>query len=62
MADNLESRMNFIIEHQAQFATGMQLLKEQQAETQRQVDDNAVRIRQLIETVDKLTRRNGPDA
>lgn len=62
MSDNLESRMNFIIEHQAQFAVGIQVLKEKQAETQRQIDANAARIRQLIDTVDKLTRRNGPSA
>ena len=55
MSDHIESRMNFIIEQQAQFAAGMQLLREQQAEIQ-------VRIRLLIETVDKLTRRNGPNA
>lgn len=55
MSDSIEDRTNFIIEQQAQFATDMQLLKEQQAETQ-------VRIRQLIETVDKLARRNGPNA
>ena len=62
MFDHIESRMNFIVEQQAQFATGMQLLRQRQAETQRQIDANAARIRQLIETVDKLTRRNGPNA
>jgi hypothetical protein len=62
MSDPIEARMNFIIEQHAQFAAGMQLLKERQAETQRQVDENAVRVRELVATVDKLTRRNGPKA
>ncbi len=34
MSDHIESRMNFIIEQQAQFAVGMQLLKERQTETE----------------------------
>jgi hypothetical protein len=34
MAGNIESRMNFIIEQQAQFVTDIQLLKERQTETQ----------------------------
>jgi len=101
MADNLESRMNFIIEQQAQFAVDIQLLKERQADTQRLADANTGMIRQLvdvtmslahnleetdrrlgarieqlaesgahtdrrldalIDTVDKLARRNGPNA
>ncbi len=32
MPDNLESRMNFIIEQQAQFAADIQLLKERETE------------------------------
>ncbi len=62
MADNLESRMNFIIEHQAQFATDIQLLKERQDRTQRVVDATKVRIGELTKFVHRLTRRNGPSA
>jgi len=40
MSDNIESRMNFIIEQQAQFTVDIQLLKERQADTQRLVDAN----------------------
>jgi len=99
MADPIESRMNFIIEHQAQFATDIQLLKERQAESSRMIgqlvdvtmslarhaeesdrrlqslgEETDRRIRELVEsgahtdrrldalidTVDKLARRNGP--
>ncbi|MBI1940066.1 MAG: hypothetical protein HYS33_01005 [Acidobacteria bacterium] len=95
MSDNIESRMNFIVEQQAQFAVDIQLLKERQADAQRMIDANAGMIRQLvdvtmslahhgeetdrrlrelaesgahterrldalIDTVDKLVRRNGP--
>jgi len=95
MSDHIESRMNFIIEQQAQFAADVQLLKERQADAQRMIDANSTMIRQLvdvtmslarhgeetdrrlreiaesgahtdrrldalIDTVDKLTRRNGP--
>ena len=94
MRDPIESRMNFIIEQQAQFAVDIQLLKERQAESSRQIESNAGMIRQLvdvclslahhgektderiralgegvrelgedlralIDTVDKLVRRNG---
>jgi hypothetical protein len=96
MSDHIEARMNFIIEQQAQFAVDIQLLKDRQADTQRQVDANTQMMRQLvdvtmslarhgeetdrrlrelaesgvhtdrrldalIDTVDKLTRRNGPN-
>ena len=56
MADNIESRMNFIIEQQAQFAVDMQLLKERQAESQRQIDTNQEMIRQLIDVSMSLAR------
>ena len=57
MADNIESRMNFIIEQQAQFAVDMQLLKERQAESQRQIDTNQEMIRQLIDVSMSLARQ-----
>jgi hypothetical protein len=56
MADNLESRMNFIVEQQALFATDIQLLKERQADTQRLVDANTVMIRQLVDVSLSLAR------
>ncbi len=49
MPDNFESRMNFIIEQQAQFATDIQLLKERQTESQRMIDANRGMIRQLAD-------------
>jgi len=88
MADNFESRMNFIVEQQAQFAVDVQLLKERQEETRgmigqlvdvamslaRHGEETDRRIRELakagahtehkmnalIETVDKLVRRDSP--
>jgi hypothetical protein len=102
MSDHIESRMNFIIEQQAQFAVDIQLLKERQADTQRMIgqlvdvtmslarhgEETDQRLRQLaasgaetdqrlrglaesgahtdrrldalIDTVEKLTRRDGP--
>jgi ACT domain-containing protein len=106
MAGEIESRMNFIIEQQAQFTTDIQLLKERQGEMlrmieahSRQIESNTTMIGQLvdvnlslarqleeidrrlgarmeelaqaqmhtdqrldalIDTVDKLVRRNGP--
>ena len=98
MPDNFESRMNFIIEQQAQFAVDIQILKERQAETREMIrqlvdvtmslarhgEETDRRIRELgagtdkrlrqpaeagvhtdrrldalIDTVDKLVRRNG---
>ena len=49
MADNIESRMNFIIEQQAQFAVDIQLLQERQAETREM-------IRQLVDVTMSLAR------
>jgi len=54
MSDHFESRMNFIIEHQAQFAVEIQLLKERQEATQRMVDANTDRIRQLVDVTMSL--------
>ena len=101
MADNIESRMNFIIEQRAKFRANMQLLKERQvafavdlqslkerqAETREMIgqlvdvtmslarhgEETDRRLRELaeagthtdrrldalIDTVDKLVRRNG---
>lgn len=89
MADNIEARMNFIVEQQAQFATDIQLLKERQNDTERMIrqlvdvtmslahhaEETDRRLRQLaesgahtdrrldalIDTVDKLVRRDGPE-
>ena len=53
MAGDIESRMNFIIEHQAQFAADIQALKELQAESQRRMEANNDatnhKIRQLVD-------------
>lgn len=54
MSDNIESRMNFIIEQQAQFTVDIQLLKERQADTQRLVDANREMIRQLVDVTMSL--------
>jgi hypothetical protein len=56
MADNIESRMKFIIEQQAQFAVDMQLLKERQADSQRMIDENRGMIRQLVDVTLSLAR------
>jgi hypothetical protein len=56
MPDNIESRMSFIVEQQAQFAVGIQLLKERQADTQRLVDANTGMIRQLVDVTMSLAR------
>ncbi|MGD0007776.1 MAG: hypothetical protein ABSE93_04415 [Terriglobia bacterium] len=56
MSDNIESRMNFIIEQQAQFTVDIQLLKERQADTQRLVDANREMIRQLVDVTMSLAR------
>jgi ABC-type transporter Mla subunit MlaD len=56
MPDNIESRMSFIIEQQAQFAVDIQLLKERQADSQRQVDANREMIRQLVDVTMSLAR------
>ena len=49
MSDNIESRMNFIIEQQAQFTVDIQLLKERQADTQRMIG-------QLVDVTMSLAR------
>jgi ABC-type transporter Mla subunit MlaD len=54
MPDNFESRMNFIIEQQAQFTADIQLLKERQAETREM-------IRQLAD-VTMVLARHGKEA
>ena len=106
MADDIERRMNFIIEQQAQFAADIQLLKERETKIFQMIEANTVaieanstmirqlvdvslslvrnleetdrrlgaridqlaesqahsdrRLDALIDVVDKLTRRNGP--
>jgi acyl transferase domain-containing protein len=54
MPDPIEARMNFIITQQAQFTVDIQLLKERQADTQRQVDANTGMIRQLVDVAMSL--------
>jgi hypothetical protein len=54
MPDNIESRMSFIIEQQAQFTVDIQLLKERQADSQRLVDADREMIRQLVDVTMSL--------
>jgi len=54
MPDNIESRMSFIIEQQAQFTVCIQLLRERQADTQRLVDADREMIRQLVDVTMSL--------
>lgn len=54
MPDNIESRMNFIIEQQAQFAADIQLLKDRQGDTMRLVEANTGMIRQLVDVTMSL--------
>ena len=56
MPGEIESRMNFIIEQQAQFAADIQILKERQAETARQQEVHSGMIRQLIDVSMSLAR------
>ncbi len=56
MPDHIESRMNFIIEQQAQFAADIQLLKDRQADTMRLVEANTGMIRQLVDVTMSLAR------
>jgi len=49
MGDNIESRMEFIIEQQAQFTVDIQLLKERQAETREMIG-------QLVDVTMSLAR------
>jgi len=63
MADNIESRMDFIIEQQAQFAVDIQLLKERQTAfaadleslKERQAETREM-IRQLVDVTMSLAR------
>ncbi len=59
MPDNLESRMNFIIEQQAQFTADIQLLKDRQADTMRLVEANTGMIRQLVDVTKSLAHHAG---
>ena len=59
MPDNLESRMNFIIEQQAQFTADIQLLKDRQADTMRLVEANTGMIRQLVDVTMSLAHHAG---
>ena len=56
MPDNFETRMNFIIEQQAQFTADIQLLQERQAETARLVEADREMIRQLVDVTTSLAR------
>jgi ABC-type transporter Mla subunit MlaD len=56
MSDQIESRMNFIIDQQAQFAADIQLLKDRQADAQRMIDANSAMIRQLADVTTSLAR------
>jgi hypothetical protein len=58
MADNMESRMKFIIEQQAQFATDIQLLKERESQILGMIEANAVMIRQLVDVTFSLARHS----
>lgn len=54
MPDHIESRMNFIIEQQAQFVADIQLVKDRQADTMRLVEANTGMIRQLVDVTMSL--------
>jgi ABC-type transporter Mla subunit MlaD len=56
MAGDIESRMDFIIEQQAQFTVDMQALKERQAEALRMIESNTGMIRQLVDVGMSLAR------
>ena len=56
MPDNIESRMSFIIEQQAQFTVDIQLLKERQAETQRLIEAERERVRRMVDVTMSLAR------
>jgi hypothetical protein len=70
MSDDIESRMHFIIEQQAQFAVGIQLLKERQDTAQRMIgqlvdvtmplarhgEETDARLRQFGEETDRRIR------
>lgn len=54
MPDHIESRIKFIIEQQAQFATDILLLKERQTDSQRMIDANSGMLRQLVDVTMSL--------
>jgi len=58
MPDNIESRMNFIIEQQAQFAADMQLLKERESQILGMIEANTRMIRQLVDVTLSLARHS----
>jgi flagellar biosynthesis/type III secretory pathway chaperone len=58
MADNMESRMKFIIEQQAQFAADIQLLKERESQVLGMIETNASLIRQLVDVTFSLARHS----
>jgi hypothetical protein len=55
MADNVEARMNFIIEQQAQFAADIQALKNLQAENSRQIQAHSAQIEAHSGMIRQLT-------
>src|SRR5579863_3441973 len=58
MPGDFDSRMNFIVEQQAQFTVDIQALKERQAENARQIEANTDRIRQLVDVTMSLARHS----
>jgi inorganic triphosphatase YgiF len=56
MSDDVESRMNFIIEQQALFASDIQLLKERESAALRMIEANTGMIRQLVDVTMSLAR------
>jgi len=56
MPEPIEARMQFIIEQQAQFAVGIQLLKERPDRSQQMIDANREMIRQLVDVTMSLAR------
>lgn len=56
MPGDIESNMKFIVEQQAQFAADIQLLKERQEQAQKQIDENRIRIAQLVDVTMSLAR------
>jgi hypothetical protein len=54
MADAIESRMNFIIEQQAQFAADIQILKERQGDALRLIEGNSRQIESTRAMVHQL--------
>lgn len=56
MPDPIESRMNFIIEQQAQFTADIQILKERQTEAQKETENIKGMIRQLVDVTMSLAR------